>query len=150
MANILVVDDSGTYRDIMKEMLKEGGHTVIGEGTNGLEGIDKYKELRPDVITLDITMPILGGMDALRKILEFDPDAKVIMVSASAQLSKVLDAKAMGCADFLAKPFDSLDILTAVSNALNYSVDYGLDLEFDISDLDVDLDLDLDLNMELD
>lgn len=120
MARILIVDDSQIYRDILKRLLEGGGHSVVGEAVNGRDGVEKYKELLPDLTTLDITMPLLDGIDALREIMEFDPCAQVVMVSSSAQSSKVVEATMLGAADFLSKPFESMKILECVSNVMMY------------------------------
>ena len=92
MARILIVDDSSIYRSNMRDILESGGHTIAGEARNGAEGVEKYKELRPEITTLDITMPVKDGLEALKEIMEFDPDAKVIMVSATAQQSNISEA----------------------------------------------------------
>ena len=106
MARILVVDDSAVYRTSMKELLQNAGHTVVGEAVNGDEGVTKYMELFPDITTMDVMMPIKGGLEALDEILIFDPHAKVIMVSATAQQSKISQALIQGAYCFLRKPID--------------------------------------------
>jgi len=106
MARILVVDDSETFREIIKEILISEGHAIVGEAANGSEGVQRYKELSPDITTMDITMPVMNGIEALRAIIEFDPKAKVIMVSSSAQNRKIAESIIMGAYGFLAKPFD--------------------------------------------
>ena len=100
--------------------MEEGGHEVIGEATNGMEGIEKFKELQPDITTLDITMPILDGLGALKWIMEYDPSATVIMVSSSAQPSKIAEAITMGAVDFLPKPFESLKIIDTIAHLFDY------------------------------
>lgn len=115
MARILLVDDSKTSRKILRSILEENGHEVIGEAENGEEGIEKYKSLHPDITTMDITMPVLNGLDALKLIMDFDKSAKVIMITAAGQKSKMVDAIKYGAAEFLAKPFDAAQILEIVS-----------------------------------
>lgn len=118
MARILIVDDSRTTRRILRQILEDKGHEVVGEATNGEEGVAKYKELKPDLTTMDITMPGLDGVEALRKIKEHDPDAKVIMVSAAGQKHKVLDAMKAGAAEFLTKPFEEEEIMERIESVL--------------------------------
>lgn len=118
MARILIVDDSRTTRRILRQILEDKGHEVVGEATNGEEGVAKYKELKPALTTMDITMPGLDGVEALRKIKEHDPDAKVIMVSAAGQKHKVLDAMKAGAAEFLTKPFEEEEIMERIESVL--------------------------------
>lgn len=106
MANILIVDDSRTSRKILKGILENEGYEVVGEATNGLEGYDKYVELKPDVVTMDITMPVLDGIEALKKIINDYPDAKVVMVTAAGQKTKMVEAVQNGASEFVSKPFE--------------------------------------------
>lgn len=110
MAKFLIVDDSRTARKILKQILEELGHEIVGEAVNGEEGVAQYKELKPDLTTMDITMPIIDGIEALRQIRAYDPEAKVIMVSAAGQKHKVLEAMKAGAAEFLTKPFEEEEI----------------------------------------
>jgi two-component system chemotaxis response regulator CheY len=105
-------------RKMVGDALAGGGHEVVGEATNGVEALDRFQELRPDVTTLDITMPEKDGLAALKDILAFDPAAKVIMCSALGQEAKVLEAIKGGAKDFVVKPFQSDRVLDAVSKAL--------------------------------
>lgn len=118
MAKILMVDDSKTSRKILREILEENGHEVIGEAINGQDGIDKYAKLRPDVTTMDITMPEMDGLEALRQIREIDPEAKVVMVTAAGQKNKMVEAVKYGAAEFLAKPFDASQIVDILNKVL--------------------------------
>lgn len=106
MANILIVDDSRTSRRILRSILEEDGHVVVGEATNGQEGFDQYMALKPDLVTMDITMPVMTGVESLKKIVEADSNAKVVMVSAAGQQHNMLEAVQNGAADFISKPFD--------------------------------------------
>ena len=106
MANILIVDDSGTSRKILKGILEGEGYEVVGEATNGQEGYDRYVELKPDVVTMDITMPVLDGIEALKKIKSEYPDAKVVMVTAAGQKTKMVEAVQNGASEFVSKPFE--------------------------------------------
>ncbi len=113
MAKVLIVDDSRTSRKILKGLLEDEGYEVIGEATNGLEGYDKYVELKPDVVTMDITMPVLDGISALKKIKDDYPEAKIIMITAAGQKTKMVEAVRNGASEFVAKPFEK-DHLKAV------------------------------------
>lgn len=106
MAKILIVDDSRTSRKILKGILEGEGYEVIGEATNGQEGYDRYAELKPDVVTMDITMPVLDGIEALKKIKGEYPDAKVVMVTAAGQKTKMVEAVQNGANEFVSKPFE--------------------------------------------
>ncbi len=118
MARVLVVDDAAFMRKVVTDALVNGGHEVVGEASNGLEACDRFQELRPDVTTLDITMPEKDGLSALKDILAFDPQARVIMCSALGQEAKVLEAIKTGAKDFVVKPFQADRVLDAVSKAL--------------------------------
>jgi two-component system chemotaxis response regulator CheY len=102
---VLVVDDSMLMRKMVAESLIDDGWTVAGEAANGQEAVDQYKELKPDAVTLDIVMPGTDGIYALEHILKFDPDAKVVVVSALNQTKLISDAIRRGAQDFIAKPF---------------------------------------------
>jgi len=119
MVRILIVDDSEFFRETMKEILEDEGYTIAGEACDGAEAIAKYRELRPDITTMDVTMPVMDGIEALKNILELDPDAKVIMASSSAQQSKVSEALILGAYEFLPKPFDRDRILAVISEIIN-------------------------------
>ncbi len=114
MAKILIVDDSRTSRKILRGLLEESGHEVVGEAENGQEGVDKYKEFNPDITTLDITMPVMDGLEALTKIKEYDKNAKVIMVTAAGQQNKMVEAIKNGASEFVTKPFEKENILKII------------------------------------
>jgi two-component system chemotaxis response regulator CheY len=118
MARVLVVDDAAFMRKMVTDALVGGGHEVVGEAGNGVEALEQYEKLRPDLTTLDITMPEKDGLAALQEILAFDPTAKVVMCSALGQESKVLEAIKGGAKDFVVKPFQAERVLDAVSKAL--------------------------------
>lgn len=118
MSNILIVDDSRTSRRILRGIIEEAGHTVVDEAVNGLDGYEKYSQLKPDLVTMDITMPVMDGVDALKKIMAEFPDAKVIMVTAAGQKHNMIEAVQSGAADFLAKPFDVEQIRTTINKIL--------------------------------
>ncbi len=118
MARVLVVDDAMFMRKVVTDALTSGGHEVIGEAANGEEAILRFKELRPDVMTLDITMPEMDGIAALREIIALDPSARVVMCSAIGQESKVREAVRAGAKDFILKPFATERVLTAIAKAM--------------------------------
>jgi len=118
MARVLIVDDAAFMRKMLGDVLAKGGHEVIGEGANGAEAITQYQALRPDIMTLDITMPEKDGLAALREILTLEPTAKVVMCSALGQESKVLEAIKCGAKDFVVKPFQPDRVLDAIGKAL--------------------------------
>ena len=118
MARVLVVDDALFMRKVVSDALASGGHEVIGEAANGVEAVDRFKELAPDVMTLDITMPEKDGLAALYEIIALDPSARVVMCSALGQESKVLEAVKAGAKDFVVKPFAKERVLAAIDKAL--------------------------------
>ena len=118
MANILVVDDAAFMRLMLKDILVKAGHEVVGEAANGREAIDQYVKLKPDLVTMDITMPVMEGIDALKGIKQNDPNAKVIMCSAMGQQLMVVQAIQAGAKDFVVKPFQAERVLESVKKAL--------------------------------
>ncbi len=118
MAKILIVDDSRTSRKMLKEIFENGGHEVIGEASNGEEGVILYKECKPDVVTMDITMPNMNGLEALMCIKKEDRNSKVIMITAAGQKEKMLQAIKEGADDFITKPFDADQILGAIERVM--------------------------------
>lgn len=105
MTRILIVDDAAFIRLAIRTLLVKNGFEVVGEASNGLEGIEKYKELKPDVVFMDITMPVLNGLEALKAIINFDPKASVIMLSAMGQEQIVREAVIAGARSFIVKPY---------------------------------------------
>jgi two-component system chemotaxis response regulator CheY len=118
MARVLVVDDAAFMRRVVSDALNGGGHEVIGEASSGAEAVARYMELRPELTTLDITMPDMDGLTALRQIISIDPSARIIMCSALGQENKVLEAIKAGAKDFVVKPFKADRVLDAVGKAL--------------------------------
>ena len=115
---LLVADDALIIRQIIKDMATDAGWTVIGEAADGQEAVDRYRELRPDAVTLDLVMPKHDGLCALRGIMEFDPEAKVLLVSALDQRGVLKDAFKAGAADFVAKPFDKQSLQATLAQLL--------------------------------
>ena len=118
MARVLVVDDAAFMRKVLSDALGKAVHEVVGEAANGQEAVDRYRDLKPDLTTLDITMPEKDGLHALREILALDPTARVVMCSALGQESKVLESIKSGARDFVVKPFQPDRVLEAVAKAL--------------------------------
>ncbi len=119
MARVLVVDDAAFMRKLLTDALTNGGHEVVGEAGNGVEAVARWQELRPELTTLDITMPEKDGLAALAEIMAIDPSAKIIMCSALGQEGKVLEAVKLGAKDFVVKPFQPPRVLEAVDKALS-------------------------------
>lgn len=119
MARILIVDDAKFMRMTLSNILKKANHEVVGEGEDGNQAINLYRQLKPDLVTLDITMPSMGGLEALKEIKKEDPSAKVIMCSAMGQQRMVVGAIEAGAKDFIVKPFDDLRVTDAVNRVLN-------------------------------
>lgn len=118
MARVLVVDDAAFMRKVLTDALVAGGHEVVGEAGDGDAGLAAYRQLQPDLVTLDITMPGKDGITTLRELVELDPEARVVVCSALGQETKVLEAVKSGARDFVVKPFDRDRLLDAVSKAL--------------------------------
>ncbi|MCW3022154.1 MAG: response regulator receiver protein [Conexibacter sp.] len=118
MARVLVVDDAAFMRKMVGDALCGGGHEIVGEAANGAEAVQQFEALRPDVTTLDITMPEKDGLTALREIMAADPAAKIVMCSALGQESKVLESIKLGAKDFVVKPFQADRVLSAIDKAL--------------------------------
>ena len=118
MAKILIVDDSKTSRKFLRNMLEQAGHEIVAEAVDGAEGVEKFRIYRPDITTMDITMPVLGEIDAVKDIIEIDPDAKIIMVTAAGQKANMIEALKKGAADFIQKPFDMDVIVNTIEKVM--------------------------------
>ena len=112
--NILICDDAAFMRMMIKDILTKNGYTVVGEAENGAKAVEKYAELKPDLVLMDITMPEMDGIQALKKIKEADPSATVIMCSAMGQQAMVIESIQTGAKDFIVKPFQADRVLEAV------------------------------------
>ena len=117
-STVLIVDDAEFMRAMLKEILEEMGLTVVGEAVDGEQAVRLHRELRPDLIALDLTMPRLDGVGALRQIIAAEPAANVIMISALGQKLKVLEAIKSGARDFVVKPFDPDRVRETVERCL--------------------------------
>ena len=116
--NILICDDAAFMRMMIKDILTKNGYTVAGEAENGVKAVEKYNEVKPDLVLMDITMPEMDGIEALRKIKEQDPSAVVVMCSAMGQQAIVIESIQAGAKDFIVKPFQPDRVLEAVSKVL--------------------------------
>jgi two-component system chemotaxis response regulator CheY len=118
LARILIVDDKKLMRKTLLSILAKTDHVVIGEAENGKQAIALYRELLPELVTMDITMPELNGLEAIKTIRAEFPDAKVIMCSALGQQKIIMEAIEAGAKDFIVKPFDDCRVLAAIHRAL--------------------------------
>lgn len=119
MAKILIVDDSRTSRRMLRAVLEEIGYTEIEEAVNGEDGFIKYKEIKPDLVTMDITMPKLDGIEALELIKKYDTDSKVVMISAAGQREKMFKAIKYGAAEFITKPYEKNEVEKIIKGLLD-------------------------------
>ena len=118
MAKIMIVDDAAFMRTLLKNILFPKGYEIAGDAENGAVAIDKYKELKPDLVTMDIVMPNVNGIEALKQIKEFDPGAKVIMCTAVGQENMVRAAIMSGAKGYIVKPFQAPKVLEEVQKVL--------------------------------
>lgn len=112
---VLIVDDAAFMRMILKDIVVKNGFEVAGEASNGVEAVERYRDLQPDVTTMDITMPEMNGIDAIKKIREHYPAAKIIVCSAMGQQAMVIDAIQAGAKDFIVKPFQHSRVVEAIN-----------------------------------
>ena len=116
--NILICDDAAFMRMMIKDILTKNGYNVAGEAENGLKAVEKYSETKPDLVLMDITMPEMDGIQALKKIKELDPGAMVIMCSAMGQQAMVIESIQSGAKDFIVKPFHADRVIEAVKKVI--------------------------------
>ena len=115
---VLVCDDAIFMRTMISDILNQAGFEIVGEAESGLQAVQKYRELKPDLVTMDIVMPDMGGIDAVREITQDDPSARVLMCSAMGQQALVVEAIQAGAKDFVVKPFQPSRVLEAVQRVL--------------------------------
>lgn len=118
MASVLVVDDAQLIRRMLQDTLQTAGHEVVGEAVDGEEAVRLFRELRPDLVTLDVTMPGKDGLQVLREIMQFDPQARIVMCTAVGQEPKVIEALDAGAREYVVKPFTRERVLQAIDSAL--------------------------------
>jgi two-component system chemotaxis response regulator CheY len=116
---ILIVDDAAFMRMMIKDILTKNGYEVVGEAENGLKAVQMYKELKPELVTMDITMPEMDGIQAVREIKKIDSSAKIIMCSAMGQQMMVMEAIQAGARDFVVKPFQQERVIQAIEKAFS-------------------------------
>ena len=116
--NILICDDAAFMRMMIKDILTKNGYNVVGEAENGLKAVEKYQETKPDLVLMDITMPEMDGIQALKKTKQADPNASVVMCSAMGQQAMVIESIQSGARDFIVKPFQPDRVLEAVKKAV--------------------------------
>ncbi|NLY10288.1 MAG: response regulator [Firmicutes bacterium] len=114
---VLITDDTAFMRMNLRKVVEKSGFEVVGEAADGEEAIEQYKRLRPDLVTMDITMPKMDGITAIKEIVKFDPDARIIVCSAMGQKPMVIEAINAGAKDFLVKPFDPDRVIEALKKA---------------------------------
>jgi len=121
LAKVLVVDDSSIMRRNLSAILKNAGHTIVSEAANGELAAKEYEKHKPDLVTMDITMPVLNGIGAVKKIIDYDPEAQIIMISALDQKFMVLTAIQNGAKHYIIKPFSTEKVIAVVNEVLNSS-----------------------------
>jgi len=120
MPTVLIVDDALFMRVAVGNMFKEWGFEIVGEASNGREAVELYNQHKPDLVTMDITMPIMSGLDAVKEIIPENPDANIIMMTALGQQRIIVEAIEAGAKDFITKPFEKNQLKTVVDNILGY------------------------------
>ncbi len=115
---VLIVDDALFMRMMIRDILSKDGFEVVGEAENGVEAVERFKEMKPDLVTMDIVMPEMDGIEAVKQIMKIDPDAKILMCSAMGQQPLVVEALEAGAKDFIIKPFQPSKVIEAVEKAL--------------------------------
>lgn len=119
MAKILIVDDSIIMRKNLEFILKNSNHQIVGQATNGKQAVELYKECKPDLVTMDISMPFMSGTDAVSEIISIDPSAKIIMISAINQKQLVFEAIKKGAKHYIVKPIDAENVIKTIDSLLN-------------------------------
>ncbi len=118
MSNILICDDAAFMRMMIKDILTKNGYNIAGEAENGVKAVEKYAEVKPDLVLMDITMPEMDGIEALKRIKAADPNASVIMCSAMGQQAMVIESIQSGAKDFIVKPFQADRVIEAVQKVV--------------------------------
>lgn len=116
MISFLIVDDSVLIRTLIRQTVERLGHTVVGEAQNGEDAVRLFRINKPDIVTMDLTMPKMGGAEAIKKIREIDPQSRIIVISSAGTISAVKECYAYGAINFLVKPFDENALIKAINN----------------------------------
>lgn len=119
MQKVMIVDDAAFMRESLRKLLTSNGLEVVGEAEDGSDAVEKYTALKPDLVTMDITMPVMDGITAIKKIMEIDPEANIVVVSAMGQEKMVRDAVYAGAKWFLVKPFNNEKVLETIQRFLS-------------------------------
>lgn len=119
MKRVLIVDDASVVRLLIKKVLQQNGFEIVGEAVNGIDALAKYKELQPDIVTMDITMPESDGIQATKDIIAFDKEAKIVMLSGIDQKEMLWQAIKAGASSYIVKPFENERILSTLNEVLN-------------------------------
>ena len=122
MGKLLLIDDSEYARELLKMILEEGGHVIVGEAANGIEGVDKYMALKPDLVILDMIMPRLNGLNTLQAIRAYDKDARILIISADNQEEHVRKSVKEGADGYISKPYKKKIVIEVVSNLIGSPV----------------------------
>ena len=120
MARFLLCDDSAFMRMLLRRILEQAGHEIVGEASNGKEAVQQFRKCKPDLVTMDITMPIMGGIEAVRLIIQQELQARIIMVTAMGQKDIIMSALSAGASDFIVKPFEVRQVVEVVNKQLRH------------------------------
>lgn len=118
MAKVLIVDDAAFMRMMLKNILGANGHEIVGEAADGVQSLEKYAQLKPDLVTMDIVMPQLDGIEATREIVTSHPEARIVMCTAVGQQAKVLEAMKAGAKGYIVKPFQAPKVVEEINKVL--------------------------------
>lgn len=118
MAKVLIVDDAAFMRMMLKNILGANGHEIVGEAADGVQSLEKYEQLKPDLVTMDIVMPQLDGIEATREIMTSHPEARIVMCTAVGQQAKVLEAMKAGAKGYIVKPFQAPKVVEEINKVL--------------------------------
>ncbi|MBI4743703.1 MAG: response regulator [Actinobacteria bacterium] len=116
---VLIVDDAAFMRMMLKDILTKAGYEIVGEAASGLEAVERFKEVKPDLITMDITMPEMDGIEAVRNIRKIDSEVKILMVSAMGQQKLIIESLEAGANDFIVKPFQPAKVIEIIEKVLS-------------------------------
>ena len=120
MARFLLCDDSAFMRMMLRRILEQAGHEIVGEASNGKEAVQQFRKCKPDLVTMDITMPIMDGIEAVRLIIQQELQARIIMVTAMGQKDTIMSALSAGASDFIVKPFEVRQVVEVVNKQLRH------------------------------
>lgn len=128
MKKVMIVDDSLIFRVNLKRILEKHGYQIVAEAVNGQDAVEKYEKFQPDLTTMDITMPILDGISALKEIRLINGDAKVVMISAMGQETKIIESINNGARHFIVKPFKEIDVINVIESILDAELEENVNV----------------------